>query len=54
MRTESVRFKRDPERQEEKGTYRLISFEENYTTTLVTCSKVVACRVELDGGYDVG
>ena len=45
---------RDSDRKGQGGTYHFISLEQDYPTSLVTCSKVVACRVELDGRYDVG
>ena len=45
---------RDSDRKGQGGTYHFISLEQDYPTSLVACSKVVACRVELDGGYDVG
>ena len=37
-----------------KATHRLVPLEEDDTATLVARCKVVAGRVELDGGYDVG
>lgn len=35
------------------GTYSLVSFKQDHTTTLVTCRQIVARLVELDGGNDV-
>ena len=37
-----------------EATYHLIALEQDDTAALVAGREVVACRVELDGGDDVG